>query len=172
MTPSNAERTKLWRRARPRMGGKRLVAGGAFLALAALSLTSLALVSNDAAPPAPDAPPTPIYERHDDCKSVPCFASAAEDEFVVAEGVHEIAFVLYAVLDDATGPARLTIVDPSGDVRYERLLVPEAPAAHATSAVLQDAQTWDAEAGRWTLTRSYVGTSGTLTFDAWGIRLA
>lgn len=107
--------------------------------------------------------PTPIYEHRDDC-DLPCFSTAASDTFVVPATLREIEFSVFANLDDATGPARISVVDPSGDLRYERLFTSEA-----STRATQDAATWTAEAGEWTIARSYVGVAGSISFDAWGI---
>lgn len=111
---------------------------------------------------APDAgAPIPLFEQRDDC-DLPCFESAATLRFHVPAHAHAVDLVVFANLEDASGPARVSVIDPSGDLRYARTFAP-TPARAAT----QDSATWSAEPGEWTLTRSYVGVSGSLTFDAW-----
>lgn len=155
------------------MGGVARFFAGLGIGLAGLFAISLlaALVAYDAAKPYIEREyPTELYERDDDCRRVPCFSTMAEDSFRVEEGMREVSFVVYAVLEAATGPADVTIVDPSGDVRYHRLFTPE-PGAPRADVATQDSATWSGEPGEWTLTRSYVGTVGFLSYDAWGIGL-
>lgn len=138
-----------------------LALAGAWLVVASLTAGSDA----DESTRGSDAPLS-IYQRRDDC-DLPCFASAASDRFTVAGGADEIQFVVFTNFDDASGPARVSVIDPSGDLRYERTFTNEAP--QDAAPVAQDSATWHAEIGEWTLTRSYVGVSGSLTFDAWSI---
>lgn len=110
--------------------------------------------------------PTQLYEREDECRT-PCGSVQASDGFAVAAGINEVHFVVYAVLDDTSGPARVTVVDPSGDIRYDRTFTPQPMPARATKAT-QDAVTWSGEQGDWTLARTYAGTAGVLQFEVWG----
>lgn len=134
-----------------------VLAGSALFGFAAVNAGERESSAGD-----PDAP-TPIYERRDDCAPA-CFSSATSDRFLVARELREIEFVVYANLDATSGPAQVTLTDPSGDVRYERLFTPQK-----TGRATQDSARWPALAGEWTLTRSYVGTTGSLSFDAWGL---
>lgn len=137
---------------------------GVSVALGALfALTMLAsLASHDEASASipPDAP-TQVFDRHDLCQT-PCFTGAASEPFTVAEDAAEVQLVIFVVLDAASGPAHVTVTDPDGDLRYERLFQADAP-----RAATQDVAAWEAEPGEWTLTRSYLGTIGTVSYDAW-----
>lgn len=151
------------------MGGlTRFFAGvGIFLA-GAIVLAGLALLAaySEAKPYIEREYPTQLYERHDDC-DMPCMAPASADGFHVADHMNEVHFVVYAALDDASGPARITVIDPSGDVRYERLFTAESELGAAT----QDSAVWSGEPGEWRISRSYVGTMGSVSLESWGMGL-
>ena len=126
----------------------------------------LAVATNDGAPESSASQAAAqVYERHDDCET-PCFESAASDSFTVVRDMAEVQLVIFVVLDPATGPAQITVTDPAGDVRYERVFTSDTP-----RAATQDAATWGALPGEWTLTRTYLSTVGTVSYDAWVVGL-
>lgn len=147
------------------MGGVGRFFGGVALALAFLLVFGyvVGVTALDAARPIIEREyPTTLYERTDACDPA-CGSVAAMDGFHVVDGMNEVHFVVYALLEAHSGPARVSVVDPSGDLRYDRVFT----GAQALREV-QDEAIWSAEIGEWRLARSYALTAGTLDYEAWG----
>lgn len=149
------------------MGGVARVFAGIGIGLLLLITTaySIGLSAYEEAKPILEREyPTHLYERRDDCDPT-CASAAATDTFSVLAGMNRVNFVVYAVLDTTSGPARITVIDPTGDVRYDRVLTGVEPKA---LAAFQETVTWSAEEGDWTIARSYAGTVGSLVLEVWG----
>lgn len=145
------------------MGARRLT-GGMGLALAFLLAFGYVVgvaALEPARPTQESEAPIPLYARDDHCDPA-CGSLAAMDVFHVTEGTGAIHFVVYAILDPQSGPARVSVIDPSGDLRYDRVFTgAQRPFS------IQDEATWSGEAGEWTLARSYAGTAGFVQYQAW-----
>lgn len=109
--------------------------------------------------------PTQLFRDERTCS--PCNDVTVVQSFQVESGMREVQGDFSFALEAAGGTARLTIVDPSGDIRYERTFT-----AGASGQTQTDSPAWSAETGEWKLTRTYAGLRGVAALYVTGVGLA
>lgn len=106
--------------------------------------------------------PSQLFSERDRCDA-PCARPSLADTFRVEPWMNRVHLSVDVSFHDGAGAVQLTVRDPSGDVRYERLFAADAARTQQT-----DYAVWTAEAGDWTIARTLAGAGTSLHLDVWG----
>lgn len=109
--------------------------------------------------------PTMLIDQQEVCET-PCTRPASTHTFSAPEGANRISMQVHVAMDAMGGGVRVRILDPQGDVRFERTFT-----ASTEDRTFDESATWSYAGGTWTYELAPVGFQGRVETEVWSLGL-